>query len=159
MRAMTIHKQMNDSVWQREAPAKCKQPFEELMTKMRKLEVSDFDALVALTTGAPKNIQDPVLSRWGSVLDTCDIFVEYYVLIYFFAIAVKQFSKPTKNSSSPKYLYQVACSLISLMFIYVHRFALICRILIYNTYTRKFLNGVNNLILKDLISRIIYYVR
>ena len=115
MWAMTIHKLMNDSVWQREASAKCKQPFEELMTKMRKLEVSDFDALVALTTGAPKNIQDPVLSRWGSVLDTCDIFVEYYVLIYFFAIAVKQFSKPTKNSSSPKYLYQVACSLISLM--------------------------------------------
>ncbi|KAL7549953.1 hypothetical protein ACHAWF_013218, partial [Thalassiosira exigua] len=112
MWAMTINKLQNDAAWQNEASAKCKQPFEEFMAKLRKLEDTDLDAMVKLTSEAPKNVQDPILSRWGTVVATTETFVDNYVLIYFFAIAVKQNTTSTKST---KYLHKLACSLISLM--------------------------------------------
>ena len=62
-----------------------------------------------MATEAPTNIQDPVFSRWGTVLAAVELFVDKWVVIYFFALALKG------DQKSGCYLWQLSCALLSLM--------------------------------------------
>ena len=82
------------------------------MTKLEELEEcssDDVDEIMKIINEAPYNVQDPVLSRWGTVLATVEIFVDNWAAIYFFAVAVKQDATPNSH------LWQLACALLSLM--------------------------------------------
>ncbi|KAL7526498.1 hypothetical protein ACHAXR_005590 [Thalassiosira sp. AJA248-18] len=103
---------IHDEHWSDEAGKKFKQAVAELMTKIDDLEEctsEDIDALTELLTKAPTNLQDPVFSRWGTVLETCAVFIDNWAIIYFFAVGIKQHETP--NS----YLWQCSCALLSLM--------------------------------------------
>ena len=67
------------------------------------------DVAVKLTTEAPKNVQDPIFSRWGTVLAAIELFVDTWITTYFVVIAIKG------DQRSGYYLQQIACALISLM--------------------------------------------
>ena len=77
--AMSIDRLMNDEQWQKKATKEMKQPLNELMAKIDKFEdctEDDIDNLIDMISKAPANIQDPIFSRWGTVLQTCEIFLE-----------------------------------------------------------------------------------
>ena len=80
------------------------------MTYLEESEESsgdDIGVAIKLTTEAPKNVQDPVFSRWGTVLAAIESFVDKWVIIYFLAIATKG------DRKSGCYLWKIACALIS----------------------------------------------
>ena len=79
------------------------------MEKLNKLEDEDLDAAIKFSTEAPTNLQDPVFSRWDTVLAAVEVFVENLALIDFFAVALKG------DNKSGSYKWQLACALISLM--------------------------------------------
>lgn len=55
------------------------------------------------------NLQDPVFSRWDTVLAAFEVFVENWAVIDFFAVALKG------DNKSGSYKWQLACALVSLM--------------------------------------------
>ena len=62
-----------------------------------------------MQTEAPANLQDPVFFRWGTVLAAVEVFVNNWVVIYFFGESLKEYCK------SDSYLWQLSCALLSLM--------------------------------------------
>jgi len=112
MWANVVDKLRNDDTLQTMAREKCKGAFHDFMEMVEKLEMGtdeELDAAVKLTTEAPSNVQDPVFSRWGTVLAAIQVFVDNWLVVYFFAVAVKGDNKTTS------YLWQLSCALLSLM--------------------------------------------
>lgn len=112
MWARVVDKLRKDDEWAKVANEKCKHAFREMMEKLEKLEMGteeEKSAATKLTTEAPANIQDPVFSRWGTVLAAIEVFVENWAVIYFFARAIKT------DSKSNSYLWQISCALMSLI--------------------------------------------
>ena len=68
--AKVTHKLRSDPKWQAMAKDNCAQSFEAYLQKLEGLEEEDVEAAVKLSTEAPVNVQDPVILRWGSILDT-----------------------------------------------------------------------------------------
>ncbi len=95
------------------AKGHCKQSLHEFEKTIAEYEESENeeekDKLQKLTEEFPRNIQDPVLSRWGTLLATCKVFIKHYAIIYFFAVAVKQ------NCKADSWLWKLCCALLSLM--------------------------------------------
>jgi len=104
-----IDKMRRDSKWQSHARANFKVSFDDFVSKLEQLEEEDIDAAVKMATEAPANIQDPVFSRWGTVLAATSVFVENWAVIYFFAMSLKE------DKKSGCYVWQMACALLSLM--------------------------------------------
>ena len=110
MWARVVTKLQTNRHWQNIAFKKCRQSFEEFMKYLEELEEFSNDGIdvgVKLMTEAPKNVQDPVFSRWGTVLAAIESFVDKWVIIYFLAIATKG------DRKSGCYLWKIACALIS----------------------------------------------
>ena len=104
-----IEKMRNDRLWQSVARNDFPQAFEKFMSKLDELEEVDPDAAFKMSYEAPANIQDPVFSRWGTVLAATSVFVEHWAVIYFFVLTIKD------DKKSDSYLWQMACALLSLM--------------------------------------------
>ena len=112
MWARAMDKLLNDDEWQRYANKNCKQAHQDLLDKLAEMEEcssEDLDKITKMLAEAPYNVQDPILSRWGTVLATVKVFVDNWAAIYFFAVAVKQDATPNSH------LWQLACALLSLM--------------------------------------------
>ena len=111
--ALTMNELATNDVWKDEAEKKFPQAFRELMDKFAELESEEdddgIDGLVSLLTERPKNLQDPVFSRWQTILKLTKTVTEHWVVIYFVAVAVKQ------DTTSGSYLWQLSCALLSLM--------------------------------------------
>ena len=109
MWAQVVQKLRTDEKWQSIGNDKCKKSLNDLMEKLMTLEDDDIDAAIKFSTEAPTNLQDPVFSRWGTVLAAIEVFVENWAVIYLFAVALKG------DNKSGCYKWQIACALISLM--------------------------------------------
>ena len=111
--AVTMNELVTNSDWHDEADKKFPHAFGELMQKIEDLENqeddSGLDELVSLMTERPKNLQDPVFSRWMTVLMCTKVVTANWPIIYFMAVAVKQ------NEPANSYLWQLSCALLSLM--------------------------------------------
>ena len=83
----------NNSSWQTKAREVGKQSFDELMKKLTELEESDdltdLDKAVKLTSEAPSNVTDPVLSHWGSVMKSVKVVLDNCAIVYFFVRILK----------------------------------------------------------------------
>lgn len=83
------------------------------MDRLQVLEEGDSDNIteaVKLATEAPVNLQDPVQTRWGTVLPAVGLFANQWVVIYFFAITLVASSEKTDS-----YITTLSCALLSLM--------------------------------------------
>lgn len=113
MYAQSVNKLQNDSEWQKEAKENMHQHYQLFLNEIQKLEDleddSGIDDLVKYLTETPKNIQDPVFSRWRTVMSTANVVTSYWTQIYFVAVAVMQ------NSTKDSYLYTLSSTLLSLM--------------------------------------------
>ena len=92
MWARVVDKLRTDCHWQTSVFEKCKQSLEEFMKYLEELEEGSNDGIdvaVKLTTEAPKNVQDPIFSRWGTVLAAIELFVDTWITTYFVVIAIK----------------------------------------------------------------------
>lgn len=96
---------LEDAKWQTEAANNCKPAFLDVM---KRLDNEDTDAAVQETI-APKNIQLPLDSRWGSMLAMAEFVTENWTVIYFLCVAVKQSKKASLS------LAKIACNVLSLM--------------------------------------------
>jgi hypothetical protein len=109
---MTIQLLREDPKWQGIACDKCDVAFHDFMNRLDALEDGDEDALAAavkMTSKAPANIQDPVMTRWGTILAAVRFFADNWVVIYFFAMTV------ANSEKSDSYLCTMCCALLSLM--------------------------------------------
>ena len=72
---LTNHELLNNESWKEEAEANFPQSYSNLMNKIDILEkqedASGIDGLVELLTARPTDLQDPVFSRWMTVLMSC----------------------------------------------------------------------------------------
>ena len=112
MWARVIDKLRNDPKYQKAALENCKYSYEQFMTLLEELESGsdeNLDKAIKIVTEAPANTQDPVFSRWGTVMAAVEMFVNHWVVIYFFGQALKEQSK------SGSYMWQLSCALLSLM--------------------------------------------
>jgi hypothetical protein len=111
--AITMQELTTNEAWKNEAENNFPQAYNELRKKFEELESMEDDAgideLVAMLTERPKGLVDPVFSRWQTVAKSAKVVVEHWVIIYFIAVAVKQ------DAESGSYLWQLACTLLSLM--------------------------------------------
>jgi hypothetical protein len=62
-----------------------------------------------MTTEYPKNIRDPVFSRWQTTDACARPFLRFFVINYFFCVAV------VNNKKSKPYLVKLAKAMLSLM--------------------------------------------
>ena len=69
----------------------------------------DIDAAVKIANCAPTDLQEPLQTRWGTVLPSIQLFAEYWVIIYFF---MQTLASTGKSNSQ---LTKMACALLSLM--------------------------------------------
>ncbi|KAL7530309.1 hypothetical protein ACHAXR_007396 [Thalassiosira sp. AJA248-18] len=112
MWAKVIQKLRTDTRYQKVALEKCKHSYEEFMSVLQSMEEGtdeDLDAAIKMSTEAPANIQDPVFSRWGTILAAVEVFVNNWVVIYFFGKSLKGYC------TSGSHLWQLSCALLSLM--------------------------------------------
>jgi hypothetical protein len=82
------------------------------MDRLEALENGDDDALAAaldMSSKAPANLQDPVMTRWGTILAAVRFFADNWVVIYFFAMTL------ANSEKSDSHLCTMCCALISLM--------------------------------------------
>ena len=105
----TILKMRTDPTWTNLASANFPQAYNTFVTKLNELEDTDSDASLKISSAAPVNIQDPVFSRWGTVLAAISVFVKHWSTIYFFALTIKD------DRKSGCHIWQIACALLSLM--------------------------------------------
>ena len=101
---------LKNSKWQKQANKSMKQAFDTFMKNIEELEESteeDIDKLMELMTKAPRNVQDPIVSQWGTIVASCAEFIDNCIVNYFFAVALKT------HGESDKYLSQLACALLS----------------------------------------------
>ena len=115
--SIVVDKLLNDESWQNEAKKNFKQAFGTFKDTLDKLEDLDDDAgiddLVHFITETPSNIQDPVFSRWKTVMACTRVVLQYWSQIYFVAVAVKQHQIAQKKHTS--YLCTLSSTLLSLM--------------------------------------------
>ena len=108
-----------NSSWQTQVREVGKQSFDEFMDKLAELEESedatDLDKAVKLTSEAPSNVADPVLSRWGSVMKSVEVVLDSYPVIFVLVRIVKHSEARTSSGSSRSYLFTICCALLSLM--------------------------------------------
>ena len=98
--------------WQTLALANCNTAFNEFMDALNELEDGDEDSIdeaVKRSTEAPTNIQDPVMTRWGTVLAGVGLFADNWVVIYFFAQTLSSSKKSTQ------YVKTLSSELVALM--------------------------------------------
>jgi hypothetical protein len=119
--------------WKQHAKKKFQSKRNDFVEKVETLEAADekeaTEKLDEFLLNSPRNIQDPVWTRWASVslyallaihsfvtnifcfliIKTNHIFIDNYCSIYFLSIAIKTHFKTNT------YLCKVACTLISLM--------------------------------------------
>ena len=108
----TINNLRGSRNWQTTAINKCTHAFEDFMKRLQELEDGDEDDLdlaIQLTTKAPRDVKDPVFSRWESVTPSIRLFADYWIVIYFFARTIAQMEK------AGSYLKTLSCALLSLM--------------------------------------------
>lgn len=105
----TILKMRSDPTWMDLASNNFPQAYDMFVTKLNELEDTDLDAALEISSAAPVNIQDPVFSRWGTVLAAISVFVKHWSTIYFFALTIKD------DRKSGCHIWQIACALLSLM--------------------------------------------
>ena len=67
------------------------------------------EELLKMTTEYPKNIRDPVFSRWQTTDACARPFLRFFVVNYFFCVAI------VKSKSSQSYLVKIAKAMLSLM--------------------------------------------
>ena len=68
MWARVTHQVRTDKRWEKIAHANCKAALEEFFIRIETLEDENIDTVVKVTTEAPANVQDPVFSRWDTIL-------------------------------------------------------------------------------------------
>ena len=78
-------------------------------------DLADLDKAVKLTSEAPSNVTDPVLSCWGSVMKSIEVVLDNYAIVYFFARSLKHSETKNASGSSRLYLFTICCALLSLM--------------------------------------------
>ena len=108
----TIDYLRNNSRWQKIATNKCKIAFNDFIDRLNNLEDGDEDDLmeaIRMATEAPTNVQDPVMTRWGTVLSAVALFAKDWVVIYFFALTL------ATNERTNSYIKKLTCALVSLM--------------------------------------------
>ena len=108
----TIQYLRDDHKWQDIACKKCNMAFTDFMDRLEALENGDDDALAAalnMSSKAPANLQDPVMTRWGTILAAVRFFADNWVVIYFFAMTL------ANSEKSDSHLCTMCCALISLM--------------------------------------------
>lgn len=109
---------LNDGEWQQEANTNFKQAFKDFKEALATLEDLDddegIDDLVEFMTRTPSNIQDPVFSRWRTVMSCTRVVLKYWTQIYFMAVAIKQTEAALKKPTS-SYLCTLSSALLSLM--------------------------------------------
>lgn len=105
-----IEKMRTDPLWKAIAERQFPGPFDDFNKKvdMENPQEGD-DTTEASPENATANLQDPVFTRWGTVLAGVSVFANNWPVIYFFCVTVKD----DKKSSS--YLWQLCCALLSLM--------------------------------------------
>ncbi len=115
--SLVVDKLLSDESWQREAKKNFKQAFSKLRKVLDDLEDLDDDAgiddLIHFITETPGNIQDPVFSRWKTVMSCTRVVLDYWSQIYFVAVAIKQHQIYQKKHNS--YLCTLSSTLLSLM--------------------------------------------
>jgi hypothetical protein len=108
----TIQYLRDNHKWQGVACEKCDIAFTDFMDRLEALENGDDDALAAaldMSSKAPANLQDPVMTRWGTILAAVRFFADNWVVIYFFAMTL------ANSEKSDSHLCTMCCALISLM--------------------------------------------
>ena len=108
----TIDMLRNKCSWQTIANHKCEMAFNDFIDQLNDLEDGDPDDLmeaVRMATEAPTNVQDPVMTRWGTVLSAVALFANNWVVIYFFALTL------ATNEHTESYIKKLSCALVSLM--------------------------------------------
>ena len=103
---------LENEEWMEKANNNMKQAWVEFLGKVDSFDLSNDDLVDSLTkfmTEAPRNIQDPVWTRWHTIIECTKIFLDNYVTIYFLAVGTKSHYK------SDSYCWKLACTLISLM--------------------------------------------
>ena len=102
--SIVVDKLLKDESWQSEAKANFEQAFEKFKTTVSDLEDLEDDAgiddLVTFITETPSNIQDPVFSRWKTVMRCTRVVLDYWSQIYFVAVAIKQHQSHKKKHNS-----------------------------------------------------------
>jgi len=115
--AIVVDELLTNEQWQKEANVNFKQAFEKFEKVLDDLEDLEEDAgiddLVHFITETPSNIQDPVFSRWKTVMSCTRVVLNYWSQIYFVAVAVKQNQIYKKKHTS--YLCTLSSTLLSLM--------------------------------------------
>ena len=109
-----IEKMRTDPLWKAIAESQFPGPFDDFNKKVDMEEEDEEneegdDTDEASPKDATANLQDPVFTRWGTVLAGVSVFANNWPVIYFFCVTVKD----DKKSSS--YLWQLCCALLSLM--------------------------------------------
>ena len=101
-----------DAGWQTDAINACSLAFHDFMNELERLEEGDGNDLalaVKMMTDAPKNIKNPVWTRWESMTPSIALFADYWIVIYIFTRNLAQTEKPSS------YLRTLSCALLSLM--------------------------------------------
>jgi hypothetical protein len=109
---MTIQYLRDNQSWQDIAWDKCEVAFKDFMSRLEELEEGDdeaIDAAVKMSSKAPANLQDPVMTRWGTILAAVEFFADHWVVIYFFVMTIANSEKSTSH------LNIMCCALLSLM--------------------------------------------
>ena len=98
----------SDPDWQEWAMSISPQAANEYLQHLETLSEEDIQSLVKVQTQAPRNMKNPVPTRWGSVFPTNEFVVDNFIMIYFFLDRIKVKSK------SGNYLWQLSCAFLSL---------------------------------------------
>ena len=103
---------MENQEWMDKADSNMTQEWNEFLGKVNLFDLSHDDQIDSLTkfmTELPRNIQDPVSTRWHTIIECTKIFLDTYVTIYFLDVGIKYHYK------SDSYCWKLDCTLISLM--------------------------------------------
>ena len=103
---LVVENILSNHEWQEEAGENFQGEFEEWWSLMNG---DDIDAVTNELSEGMQNLQLPVFTRWHTIIPSIKSFLKNNVVIYFFALTIKQ------KETSGSYLHNCACDIIGLM--------------------------------------------
>ena len=88
-----IEKMCKDPLWKAIAEHQFPGPFADFNKKVDMENPQEGDTAEASSENATANLQDPVFTRWGTVLAGVSVFANNWPVIYFFCVSVKDDKK------------------------------------------------------------------
>ena len=90
--ALVQNEMVNNSKWAEIGRMHSPQAWKAFLDKVESFdenEIASLGELVKFLTQAPRDIQDPIWTRWQTTIKTGKIFLENYMSVYFLVVGVK----------------------------------------------------------------------